>query len=120
MHDVCAGGGTQRSDGLFLGDGWRGGRDGDFLGAWFVANGDLYFGDTLELGEGSCDVVFAASADHAAHFSDVGDWFFSGECAHGRQGKRDEEDEVANHGRWAIHRENLVFSQVQVSAHQAR
>jgi hypothetical protein len=27
---------------------------------------------------------------------------------------------VANHGRWAIHRENLVFSQVQVSAHQAR
>ena len=117
MHDVSAGGGTQRSDGLFLGDGRCGGRDGHFLRARFVANGDLHFRDALELGEGGGDVVFAASADHAAHFSDVGDRFVSGECANGRQGKRDEEDELANHGRWAIHSGNLVFSQVQVSAH---
>lgn len=120
MHDVCAGGGTQRSDGLFLGDGWCGGRDGDFLSARFITDGDLHFRDALELGEGSGNVVFAASADHAAHFSDVGDRLVSGECAQGRQGKRGEEDESANHRRCAIHSGNLVFSQVQVSAHQAR
>lgn len=99
MHDVSAGGGTQRSDGLFLGDRCCGGRDGDFLRAWFVADGDLHLRDALELGEGSGNVVFAASADHAAHFSDVGDRLVSGERAHRRQGKRDEEDELANHGR---------------------
>jgi hypothetical protein len=27
---------------------------------------------------------------------------------------------LANHRRWTIHSGNLVFSQVQVSAHQAR
>lgn len=73
MDHIRGGGGAQRSHGLLLRQGRGSGGNDDFLGAGLVAGSDLDLGYAFELGERGGDVVLAAGADHAGHFSHIAD-----------------------------------------------